>query len=85
MRCDGAELHFNFNPNVEPKTNYKLCYIRVLNVHALGEAWAGLGWPTEDAPRYVPFGLQDHGMIEAHTIDHDGNLIIYGAADEDRG
>ena len=83
LRCDGVELHFNTAPHDhDPYKNRQMAYVRVMNIVALQNDWKDVDMPTTDIPRYVPPGLRPWGMIEAHTVDPDGNLLIYGAPSE---
>lgn len=84
LRCDGVELHFNqVGAEHNPATCRNSAYARFLNVRSLCRVWGDLGLPGAGIPRYVPPATLPWGMIEAHTVDPDGNLIIYGAPVED--
>ncbi|MEL7151248.1 MAG: hypothetical protein AAGK71_10960 [Pseudomonadota bacterium] len=83
LRRDGVELHFNkWDSPVDPTRNFNSAYVRVLNVTGMAKEWDVLDLPDAGCPRYGRPGRQPHGMIEAHTVDPDGNLLIYGSADE---
>ncbi|MEP4198628.1 MAG: hypothetical protein ABJL99_23645 [Aliishimia sp.] len=56
--------------------------MRRLNVAALTQEWHMLDLPREDIPRCVLPELRPWGMIKAHTVDPDGNLLVYGATNE---
>lgn len=83
IRRDGVELHFVPRPGNDPASSWHSAYVRILNVKALTRQWQGLSLPKEGIPRYVPASLKPWGMIEAHIVDPDGNLLNLGAADEE--
>lgn len=83
IRRDGVELHFVPRPDHDPAGSWHSAYVRILNVNALTREWQGLTVPREGTPRYVPASLKPWGMIEAHIVDPDGNLLNLGAANED--
>lgn len=83
LRRDGAELHFNTAPDdLDPALNTNMAYVRVLDIAELGQEMEALDVPDAGVPRCVLPQLRDWGMIEAHSVDPDGNLLIYGAASE---
>ncbi|MEM6385570.1 MAG: VOC family protein [Pseudomonadota bacterium] len=83
LRSDGTELHFNlWATPIDPKTNMSAAYVRVLNMARFAASGAKLDLPSAGCPRYVAPEAKPWGMIEAHTVDPEGNLLIYGAADE---
>ncbi|MEM0943689.1 MAG: VOC family protein [Pseudomonadota bacterium] len=82
LRRDGAELHFTPKPDHDTSTSWHSCYIRVLNFAELTRAWADLDVPREGYPRYQAAEMKPWGMIEAHILDADGNLITLGALGE---
>ncbi len=83
IRRDGLEIHFTPRPDHDPAGSSHSAYVRVLNVAALTREWQSLAIPKTGIPRYVPATLTPWGMIEAHIVDPDGNLLNLGAAQED--
>jgi|GEM_PF-131333 len=83
IRCDGLELHFVPRPDHDPANSWHSAYVRILNVKALTRQWQDLSLSKEGIPRYVPASLKPWGMIEAHIVDPDGNLLNLGAANEE--
>lgn len=83
IRRDGVELHFVPRPDHDPASSWHSAYVRVLNVNALTTEWQDLTVPKDGIPRYVRASLKPWGMIEAHIVDPDGNLLNLGAAKED--
>ncbi|MCR9137698.1 MAG: VOC family protein [Alphaproteobacteria bacterium] len=82
IRRDGLELHFVPRPDQKPEDPWHSAYVRILNISALTREWQNLSLPAVGIPRYVPASLKPWGMIEAHIVDPDGNLLNLGAADE---
>lgn len=82
IRRDGCELHFRPGRGHDPVTAPPSAYVRMLNVAALDAEWSALGLPEQGIPRYRPPELEPWGMIEANLRDPDGNLLVFGAAEE---
>ncbi|WP_425038176.1 bleomycin resistance protein [Primorskyibacter sp. S187A] len=83
LRGDGVELHFHRADAAHapaPENSDLSAYVRVVDGDVLRQAWAGVDLPREGIPRYVPPVRRPWGMIEAHTVDPDGNLLVYGAS-----
>jgi hypothetical protein len=75
---DGIELHFWFNPGVQPTRNDVACYIRwsrSTEAYALYDEWAAA--PLGSGRLREP-SKTDYGLLEFALIDPHGNLIRVG-------
>ena len=78
--ADGLELHFWFNPSVQPLENDFSCYIRwdsADEARALHDEWAEANL---DADNLRPPVQTDYGLLEFALIDPHANLIRVGGA-----
>lgn len=72
------ELHFFTHHGLRPVESSAMCYIRVLDVGSIYEAFAsaglsGTGIPRMDALEDKPWGLREFAIV-----DPDGNLLRIG-------
>lgn len=74
------ELHFFLHPDLRPAESYAGCYIRVLDVAALYEAFAAARLPRQGIPRMEALAVKPWGMREFAIVDPDGNLLRIGQA-----
>lgn len=86
LRKDGAELHFTPAPDdLDPATSTQSAYVRVLNAALFARQAQDVALPGSGLPRFVNMLRRPWGMLEAHSVDPDGNLVIYGASEETLG
>lgn len=80
LRRETAELHFNqVDAEYDPATSRQSAYARFPSVAALTGAFEPIDLPEAGLPRFVPAEAKPWGMVEAHSVDDDGNLVYYGA------
>ena len=78
LRRGTIELHFFVHQDLRPDESSAGCYIRVLDVESIHEAFAlaqlpGRGIPRMDALESKPWGLREFAIV-----DPDGNLLRIG-------
>lgn len=79
MKREGAEVHFFFNADHDPKTSDHGAYLRPSDIDAFSSEIEALNLPSEnELPRFVPARDMPWGMREATIWDPDGNLLRAG-------
>jgi len=76
-----VELHFRYDPAVDPLTTAGSCYVHVLDADALHRAWAEIGVPDDPATgsRLMPPTDTGYRMREFALVDRSGNLLRIGS------
>ncbi|MFJ8628622.1 bleomycin resistance protein [Kitasatospora sp. NPDC093550] len=76
-----VELHFRYDPGVDPLTTAGSCYLQVRDADALHRDWARLGVPTDRATgsRLMPPTDTGYRMREFALVDRSGNLLRIGS------
>ncbi|WP_269532356.1 VOC family protein [Chitinimonas sp. BJYL2] len=75
-----VELHFFAHPDLRPEDSWAGCYIRVLDVEPVYQAFAQAALPRWGIPRMDTLETKPWRMREFAVIDPDGNLIRIGQA-----
>ena len=77
MMGDGIEIHFFLFPDLDPKENYGMCYIRVSDIESLYEDLKNKNAPFPGAGhlKTKPWGQKEFAMI-----DPNGTLLTFGQA-----
>jgi len=79
LKRDGAEVHFFWSADHDPKKSDHGAYLRPSDIDAFSAEVAQLGLPSAPGfPRFLPAEDKDWGMREAVIWDPDGNLIRAG-------
>jgi len=73
-----VEIHFFTNAELNPAESAAGCYIRVLNVDEIYQAFAMANLPNTGIPRMDALEDKSWGMREFAIVDPDGNLIRIG-------
>ena len=78
---DGADLHFYFDPDVDPLATAFSCYVFVADADALHAEWEAVGVPYDRATgsRLVAPVDADYGLREFALVDPSGNLVRVGS------
>ena len=72
------ELHFFTHRELVPAQSSAGCYIRVLDVRRLFDAFSVIGLPRSGIPRIDPLEDKPWGLREFALVDPDGNLLRIG-------
>lgn len=75
LERDGAEVHFEHAPALDPAANRSGAFLRPTDVDAFGAEVEALGLPAEGVPRFEPPKDQPWGMRECLLVDPDGNHL----------
>ena len=75
---DGAELHFQHDPAVDPADGRSRCYIAVGDVDHLYAQWSALGLPDAGAPSVAAPRDMLWGLREMWVTDPDGTAVRFG-------
>lgn len=75
MMGDGIEIHFFLFPDLDPKENYGMCYIRVSDIERLYEDLKNKNAPFPSAGHLK---AKPWGQKEFAIIDPDTNLLTFG-------
>ncbi|WP_244178768.1 bleomycin resistance protein [Streptomyces rubellomurinus] len=76
-----VELHFRYDPRVDPLATAGSCYVHVEDADALHRAWARIGVPADEAtgsrltePTDTPYRMREFALV-----DRSGNLLRIGS------
>ncbi|MGA5821805.1 bleomycin resistance protein [Kitasatospora sp. NPDC094028] len=76
-----VELHFRYDPQVDPLATAGSCYVHVADADALHRAWAEIGVPGDEAtgsrltePAETPYRMREFALV-----DRSGNLLRIGS------
>jgi hypothetical protein len=72
------ELHFFLYRDLKPAESSFACYVRVLDVEAIYQAFSSSQLPRLGIPRMDVLEIKPWGMKEFAIIDSDGTLIRIG-------
>jgi hypothetical protein len=72
------ELHFFTHRELRPAESCAGCYLRVLDVEAIYQAFASANLPHKGIPRIDALEYKPWGMREFALVDPDGNLLRIG-------
>lgn len=72
------EIHFFTHCELRPAESSAGCYVRVLDVQDIHQAWALAQLPRKGIPRMDPLEDKPWGMREFAIVDPDGNLLRVG-------
>jgi catechol 2,3-dioxygenase-like lactoylglutathione lyase family enzyme len=75
---DALELHFFTHRELVPAESSAGCYIRVLDVEDIYNAWSTIGLPRSGIPRMGQLENKPWGLREFAMVDPDGNLLRIG-------
>lgn len=78
FRRGGVELHFFTHSELVPAHSSAGCYIRVLDVQSIYEAFSAKGLPNVGIPRMDRLEDKPWGLREFAVVDPDGNLLRIG-------
>ena len=73
-----VELHFFTHPELSPAESIAGCYIRVVHVESIYQAFLLADLPQRGIPRLDPLENKPWGMKEFAIVDPNGNLIRIG-------
>lgn len=73
-----VELHFFRHPSIVPAESSAGCYIRVLDVQSIFQAFSSSGLPRTGIPRMDILEDKPWGLREFAVVDLDGNLLRIG-------
>ncbi|MFN8431316.1 MAG: VOC family protein [Spirosomataceae bacterium] len=77
LKKDEIEIHFFLFKDLNPKENYGMIYIRVLNIE---EVYAGFQENNVAIHPNGPLETKPWGMNEFSLLDPDNNLLTFGEA-----
>jgi catechol 2,3-dioxygenase-like lactoylglutathione lyase family enzyme len=72
------EIHFFTHTELRPAESSAGCYVRVLDVKDIYQAFAIAQLPRKGIPRMDPLEDKPWGMREFAIVDPDGNLLRVG-------
>jgi catechol 2,3-dioxygenase-like lactoylglutathione lyase family enzyme len=72
------ELHFFAHPQLDPATSWAGCYLRVVDVEEIYQAFARCKLALSGIPRMDSFEKKPWGLREFAIVDLDGNLLRIG-------
>lgn len=78
LRRGAVELHFFSHRELRPADSSAGCYIRVLDVESIHQAFALSQLPQRGIPRMDALEDKPWGMREFAIVDPDGNLMRIG-------
>ena len=73
-----VELHFFRHPALVPAESSARCYVRVLDVQSIYQAFTSSGLPNTGIPRMDTLEDKPWGLREFAVVDLDGNLLRIG-------
>ena len=73
-----VELHFFVHTQLRPTESSFGCYIRVLDVESVHQAFALAQLPESGIPRMDALEVKPWGLREFAVVDPDGNLLRIG-------
>lgn len=73
-----VEIHFFTHAELRPAESFAGCYIRVLDVDSIYQAFNSAPLPRKGIPRLDVLELKPWGMKEFALVDPDGNLVRIG-------
>lgn len=73
-----VEIHFFTHPELRPAESFAGCYIRVLEVDSIYQAFSSASLPRKGIPRLDVLEIKPWGMKEFALVDPDGNLVRIG-------
>ncbi len=81
-----VELHFRYDPQVDPLATAGSCYVQVEDADALHRLWAGIGVPGDHVTgsRLMPPTDTAYRMREFALVDRSGNLLRVGSPSPSR-
>ncbi|MSQ52021.1 MAG: VOC family protein [Betaproteobacteria bacterium] len=78
LRRGPLELQFFQWPDLNIQTSFTGCYIRVNDVDAIYQSFAGARLPARGSPSLGGIKRRAWGMREFHLVDCNGNLLRVG-------
>jgi catechol 2,3-dioxygenase-like lactoylglutathione lyase family enzyme len=78
LRRGAIELHFFTHKELVPAESSAGCYIRVLDVETMYQAFSVNNLPRSGIPRMEPLEDKPWGLREFAIVDPDGNLLRIG-------
>ena len=78
LRRGTFELQFFHWPSLDIQTSFTGCYLRVSDVDAVYQSFAGARLPARGTPSLGGIQRRDWGMREFHLVDCNGNLLRVG-------
>jgi hypothetical protein len=76
---DGAELHFQSDPDLDPAVSRAACYVHVPDAAAVHAEWSVLGLPAEGLGSLATPEVKPWGLLEAWVTDPDGTVVRFGS------
>lgn len=78
LRRGDIELHFFSHTTLVPSESSAGCYIRVLDVESVYDAWSTVSLPRTGIPRMDALEDKPWGLREFAVVDPDGNQLRVG-------